>query len=218
MKNGPPALLLLLALTPVIATELPPSTPLSGFARYEFNKWLFRGCIGGGKTSTLEGRGSPFVDATPERLLFTAIQERWRQSADPLRGIYLEFAGYAENGRITATELHRSLGWVASCAERPTNIPASARLWAAGNEPAWTFVVDRNAATFKTPDGVRRFPAKAIRQDGDVVLYEAENASARIRVELSPGLCSDTMSEAAFGRRAVVAIDHTHYSGCGLTR
>ena len=218
MKNGLPALLVLLTLTPVIATEIPPSLPLSGFARYESSKWLFRRCIGNGKTSTLELRGAPFVDATPGRLLFTAVQERWRQSADPLRGIYLEFAGYAENGRITATELHRSLGWVASCAERPTNLAASARLWAAGNEPAWSFVVDGKAATFKTPDGVRSFQANAIRQDGDIVLYESGNASVRIRVELSPGLCSDTMSEAAFGRRAVVAIDRTFYTGCGLMR
>ncbi len=218
MKKRLPALLLLLTLTPTIATEIPRSMPLSGFARYEFSKWLFRSCVGVGKRSTLEMRGSPFIDATPDRLLFAAVQERWRQSADPLRGIYLELAGYAENGRITATELHRSLGWVASCAERPTNIPASARLWAAGNEPAWSFVADGQSATFKTPDGLRRFQAKAIRFEGAIVLYEAENAGARIRVELSSGLCSDTMSEATFGRRAVVAMDGTFYTGCGLTR
>ena len=76
------------------AADIPPSVPMSGFARYEFNKWLFRPCVGSGKKAGLAPQGQPIIDATEGGLLFKAIQQRWQQSADPQRGIYFEFAGY----------------------------------------------------------------------------------------------------------------------------
>ena len=86
----------LIAIAPLHASDIPPSVPMAGFAKYEFNKWLFRPCAGAGKTSTLRSQGLPFIDATSDRVLFAAIQQRWKQSADPLRGVYLEFAGFTE--------------------------------------------------------------------------------------------------------------------------
>ena len=148
------AALACMVMAPLHASDIPPSVPMAGFAKYEFNKWLFRSCTGLGKASTLQAQGLPFIDATPERVLFSAIQQRWKQSADPLRGVYLEFAGFTENGRVTATDMQRSLGWVESCTQRPSNIPPGARLWAAGNEPGWSFVIDGASATFRTLDGV----------------------------------------------------------------
>jgi uncharacterized membrane protein len=203
---------------PLHASDIPPSVAMSGFAKYEFNKWLFRSCTGSGKTSTLQAQGLPFIDATPERVLFTSIQQGWKQSAEPLRGVYLEFAGFTENGRVTATDMQRSLGWVDSCAQRPSNIAPGARLWAAGNEPGWSFVVDGKVATFRTLDAVLKFPAEAAKSSEGTITYVAESAGDRIRVELTPGLCSDTMSEAAFGRRAVAAVRGALYTGCGLVR
>ncbi len=207
-----------MVMAPLHASDIPPSVPMAGFAKYEFNKWLFRSCTGAGKTSTLQAQGLPFIDATPERVLFEAIQQRWKQSADPLRGVYLEFAGFIENGRVTATDMQRSLGWVESCAQRPSNIAPGARLWAAGNEPGWSFVVDGKTATFRTPDAVLKFPVTAAKSSDGTVTYVAESSGDRIRVELTQGLCSDTMSEAAFGRRAVVAVRGALYTGCGLVR
>jgi uncharacterized membrane protein len=212
------AALTCMLMAPVHASDIPPSVPMSGFAKYEFNKWLFRSCTGTGKTSTLQAQGLPFIDATPERVLFTAIQQRWKQSADPLRGVYLEFAGFTENGRVTATDMQRSLGWVESCAQRPGNIAPGARLWAAGNEPGWSFVVDGQTATFRTPDATLKFPVAAAKSSDGTVTYVTESSGDRIRVELTQGLCSDTMSEAAFGRRAVVAVRGALYTGCGLVR
>ena len=212
------AALTCMLMAPVHASDIPPSVPMAGFAKYEFNKWLFRSCIGTGKTSSLQAQGLPFIDATPERVLFAAIQQRWKQSADPLRGIYLEFAGFTENGRVTATDMQRSLGWVESCALRPTNIAHGARLWAAGNEPGWSFVVDGKTAAFRTPDVTLKFPVAAAKTSDGTVTYVADGASDRIRVELTRGLCSDTMTEAAFGRRAVVAVRGALYTGCGLVR
>lgn len=200
------------------ASDVPRSVPMSGFARYEFNKWLFRPCIGTGKAAKLAAQGMPFIDATRERVLFTAIQQRWQQSADPLRGVFLEFAGYVEGERVTATDLQRSLGWVESCAQRPANVPAGARLWASGNEPFWNFVADAQGAAFRTPEATLKLPAAALREADGAVAYDAVHEGQRIRVELSPGLCSDTMSEAAFGRRAVVALGGRLYTGCGLVR
>ena len=200
------------------ASDLPPSVPMSGFARYEFNKWLFRPCVGTGKAAKLAPQGLPFIDATRERMLFTAIQQRWQQSADPLRGVYLEFAGYVEGDRVTATDLQRSLGWVESCAQRPVNVPAGAKLWASSNEPFWGFVADGGGTAFRTPDTELKLPAAVLRETDGTVAYDAVHEGRRIRVELAPGLCSDTMSEAAFGRRAVVALDGRLYTGCGLVR
>ena len=207
-----------MVMAPLYASDIPPSVPMAGFAKYEFNKWLFRACTGAGKRSTLQAQGVPFIDATPERVLFTAIQQRWKQSADPLRGVYLEFAGFTENGRVTATDMQRSLGWVESCAQRPSNIPPGAQLWAAGNEPGWSFVLDKATATFRTPDHVLAFPVRPLQQSNGVIAYTADHQGTQIRVEFAPGQCSDSMSEAAFGRRVVVALRGALYTGCGLVR
>ncbi|MBS1136004.1 MAG: hypothetical protein H6R02_3145 [Burkholderiaceae bacterium] len=218
MKGALAALMSALWLGTVLAADAPAGVSMQGFARYESNKWLFRACVGRGKVSALNARGLPFIDATPDRVLTAAIQQRWQQSAEPLRGIYLEITGYVEEGRVTATQLHRALGWVASCAERPSNIPDGARAWAAGNEPSWGFVLDGKSATLRTMDGVLTWPAAVWKPDGSTAVFEASAVAGRIRVELSDGLCSDTMSEAAFGRRVVAAVNGAFYTGCGLIR
>jgi uncharacterized membrane protein len=200
------------------ASDIPPSAPMSGFARYEFNKWLFRTCVGNGKKAALTPQGQPLIDATEGGLLFKAIQQRWQQAADPQRGIYLEFAGYIENGRVTATRLQRSLGWVASCVERPANIPADARLWAAGNEPSWRFELDGKGASLRWLDGELKLPVRPLLAAGGTVAYATDSGAGQVRVEFSPGLCSDTMAEAAFGYRVVVAAKGGFYTGCGLVR
>ena len=164
----------------------------------------------------------PFIDATPERVLFTAIQQRWQQSADPLRGVYLEFAGFYREWRVTATDMQRSLGWVESCARAADAIfRRGARLWAAGNEPAWSFVVRRHSApALRTPDGVLKLPgAAACRMErSSRGVQPADSSAGSLRVEFTPGLCSDTMAEAAFGHRVVAAVSGALYTGCGLVR
>ncbi|MCU0769484.1 MAG: hypothetical protein MUD07_08970, partial [Burkholderiaceae bacterium] len=117
--------------------------------------------------------GLIFIDASRGRETFSAVQQRWQQSADPLRGIYLEFAGYVENGRVSALDLQRALGWVESCAQRPTNVAAGTRLWAAGNEPGWNFVVGPRTAVWRTPDGEVELPLRPLQHSGDTVAYDA---------------------------------------------
>jgi uncharacterized membrane protein len=216
--KGALALMSALWLGTVLAADAPAGASMQGFARYESNKWLFRTCVGRGKVSVLNARGLPFIDASPDRVLTAAIQQRWQQSAEPLRGIYLEIAGYVEEGRVTATQLHRALGWVTSCAERPGNIPEGARAWAAGNEPSWGFVLDGKSASFRTLDGILTWPATVLKVGGSTAVFEASSGGGRVRIELSDGLCSDTMSEATFGRRVIAAVNGAFYLGCGLTR
>jgi uncharacterized membrane protein len=218
MKGALAALTSALWLSTVLAADAPAGASMQGFARYESNKWLFRTCVGHGKVSALNARALPFIDATPNRVLSAAIQQRWQQSAEPLRDIYTEITGYVEEGRLTATQLHRALGWVASCAERPSNIPDGARAWAAGNEPSWGFVFDGKSASFRTMDGVLTWPAAGWKAGGSTAIFEASAAGVRVRVEFSDALCSDTMTEAAFGRRVVVALRGALYTGCGLVR
>ena len=206
------------ACCPAMSSDIPPSLPMSGFVRYEFNKWLFRPCVGDGRTSALQPQGLPIIDATEGGMLFKAIQQRWQPSADSQRGNYLEFAGYIENGRVTATRLQRALGWVGTCAERPTNIPANARLWAAGNEPSWSFVAERQGAVLRLADQVLQLPPLAPPEDGVNFAFAADTSAGAVRVEFTRGLCSDTMSEAAFGYRVVAAARGGLYTGCGLVR
>jgi putative lipoprotein len=110
------------------------------------------------------------------------------------------------------------LGWVASCAERPTNVPPGVRAWASGNEPAWAFSMDAKAAMFRTLDDVLSFPVAALKPDISPSVYEANDSVRRLRVEFTDELCSDTMTEAAFGRRVVAAVNGALYTGCGLVR
>jgi len=79
-------------------------------------------------------------------------------------------------------------------------------------------VLDGKSATLRTMDGVLTWPAAAWKSDRSTAVFEASDGAGRIRVEFSDGLCSDTMSEAAFGRRAVAAVNGVFYAGCGLIR
>lgn len=200
------------------AADLPASASTAGFVRYESSKWLFRACSGRGEPAILREPGMPFIDATPEGVFFAAIRQRWQQSADPVRGVFVEIAGFAEGGRVTVTRLDRALGWVTSCAGRPANIPDGTRAWAAGHEPSWAFVLDSRAATWRTPDGVKTLPADAWKIVGSSAVYDGALQGGRVRVEFTEGLCSDTMAEADFGRRVVAAFNGAFYVGCGLVR
>ena len=196
----------------------PPSGPMAGFVRYEFNKWLFFPCTAvksGAKAPT----GLPVIDATPGGTLFKAIQQRWQQSTDPLRGVYLEFAGYQENQRATAIELWRALGWVESCKQRPTNVKANARLWAAGNEPFWNFTLDDKQAVFQQSGATaKRFPAARVRTEGPTSIWQTGDSKSGLRAEFISELCTDTMSEAVFGRKVVLTADGKQFTGCGFVR
>ncbi len=199
------------------AADTPAGTSMAGFARYESNKWLFRPCIGQGRNSTLRQNGVPFIDATPGGILFTAVQERWRQSTDPSRGVFVEVSGYVEDGRMTITRLQRALGWVESCSTRPANVPPGARAWAAGNEPSWSFGLEGNVATVRTMDAAQKIADGAWKATGSTAVYQSTDGG-QLRIEFTDGLCNDTMAEASFGWRVVAAVDGRLLTGCGLVR
>jgi uncharacterized membrane protein len=212
------ALLAIALLGPAAAAGPPPTTTQVGFAHYEQNKWLFRACLGSGGKARLADVGLPIVDATPAGAVLAAVQQRGQQSIDARRGVYVEFSGYVENGRVSATELQRALGWVASCGERPANVAVDARVWASGNEPSWSMTVDGSGATLRTPDRTLRIPGDALQSAGTVVSWDGVHAGQRLRIELTLVACQDTMAEASFGRTAVMAYGGALYRGCGLLR
>lgn len=201
------------------AAEAPPASgPMAGFVRYEFNKWLFFPCVAKPSTRSTAG-GMPFIDATSNGALSKVIQQRWQQSADPSRGVYLEFSGYQESQRVSATELWRALGWVESCAKRPTNVKPSAVLWAAGNEPSWSFTLDDTQAVFQQMGSVpKRFPPLARKTVGRTTTWQSRDAATGLRVEFIDELCTDTMSEAVFGRKVVLTGAGKQFTGCGFVR
>lgn len=191
---------------------------MAGFAKYEFNKWLLRECPPPG-ASSVGIEALPFIDATPDGTLFQEIQERWRQSIDPLRGVYMEFSGYTETGRVTVTELHRALGWVGSCAQRPTNVGPKVVLWAAGNEPSWAFAMEGGTGRLQLlGEPPLTFPASVVSRDEATLAIDVRAGADRVRIEFSSKLCSDTMAEAAFGRSVMVAHRGRLLQGCGFAR
>jgi uncharacterized membrane protein len=92
-------------------------------------------------------------------------------------------------------------------------------LWAAGHEPSWVFSYDGKAGRLQVLGEEPLDIAPVALQRGDGVLaIAAQSNSTRIRIEFSTELCSDTMSEAAFGRSVVVAAGNRLYTGCGFVR
>jgi uncharacterized membrane protein len=197
---------------------VPASEPMTGFVKYEHNKWLFHSCAPAPvkQRPGRRARGQPFIDGSRSGMVFTAIQQRWRQSVDPLRGVYVEFDGYVEGGRVTAIDLRRALGWVDRCANRPDNVPAAAVLWAAGNEPGWNFMYDGAQGYFEFAGGGRiEVAALELNQRPGVQAYLGNDG---LRIEFSTVVCTDTMAEAAFGRSVVALVKGQVVEGCGFAR
>jgi uncharacterized membrane protein len=196
------------------AARPPAAHPLSGFVKYEHNKWMFHPCDAPAVRKGAR-RGYSLIDGSSGGQVFAAIRQRWLQSVDPLRGVYLEFDGYLENGRAAATRLHRALGWVDQCASRPNNVPDTATAWAAGNEPSWSFVHDGDTGYVQFAGRPRLELATLQRVERTGVQTFVADA---LRIEFSDQLCTDTMAEAAFGRSVVALVNGQLLEGCGFLR
>lgn len=202
-----------LALSEAVARP-PTSAPLSGFVKYEHNKWMFHPCDARAARKGAR-RGYSLIDGSAGGLVFTAIRQRWLQTVDPLRGVYLEFDGYLEDGRAAANRLHRALGWVDQCANRPNNVPDTATVWAAGNEPGWSFVHDGFTGYLQFAGQPRLELAALQRVESTGVETFVADA---LRIEFVDELCTDTMAEAAFGRSVVALVSGQLLEGCGFLR
>lgn len=98
--------------------------------------------------------------------------------------------------------------------ETPPPRPAPPDYRAIGTEPFWAVTIRRSTATLERPDQVPlRF---AVRADGDdkAVRYQGDGFA----MTLTPGPCSDGMSDAIWSDRVQVAFGEGTLKGCGGER
>ncbi len=121
---------------------------------------------------------------------------------------------------------------LASCAQAPgeitrdtqpfSAIAPTAKINALGNEPFWGLTVEPDgegyAAQYTTPENIEgsRFPVTRFAGNNGLGLsgtLEGEPVS----LALTPGDCSDTMSDRTYPYTATLAIGEVTYFGCAFT-
>jgi uncharacterized membrane protein len=203
----------LLALTATAST----AADLRGFASLGLNGLiLFQPCEG----SKLSARTLKVEDATPDTALTVGIDDVRRIMLESGRPLYVEFRGDVAGIVATARQFQRALGTVTSCESAPTDIAAATRLWAAGDDPPWRFVLTSSGAQLERPGQKPvRFPAAAFAgpvktPTGRVVDAWSPLDGGSIRLELTEQMCSDGRSESAYGARVTLRYGSTTYEGC----
>lgn len=190
---------------------------LRGFASLGLNGLiLFQPCDG----RKLSARTFKVEDATPDTALTAGIDDVRKIMLESGRPLYVEFRGDVAGIVTKARQFQRALGTVASCESAPTDIAAATRLWAAGDEPPWRFVLTAGGAHLERPGQQPvRFPAAAFAvpaksATGRVVDAWSPQDGGSIRLELTEQMCSDGRSESAYGARATLRYGSTSYEGC----
>jgi uncharacterized membrane protein len=118
---------------------------------------------------------------------------------------------------LTVTALVRAspVGEGAGCAEAP----APYRFRAFGNEPFWSATVGADSVVFEQPDEPRRIALPVTKREEAGGRWTVQAGSAgesphEIRVTLTTGRCSDSMSGALYSLSAEAVFDGRPLSGC----
>lgn len=121
---------------------------------------------------------------------------------------------------------------LAACAEQPgeitrdtepfNGIAETASISALGNEPFWSVSVEpiNNGyeATYSTPDNIEGVTAVVTRFAGNNGLgFSGEIGDESVSLALTPGLCSDTMSDRTYPYTATLAEGDRTFFGCAYT-
>lgn len=200
-----------------LASSAGTAAELRGFASLGLKGLiLFQPCEG----RKLAPRTLKVEDATPEAALTAGIDDVRKIMLESGRPLYVEFRADVTGLTATARQFQRALGTVATCDNAPTDIAAATRLWAAGEDPAWRFVVTSGGAQLERPGQKPvRFPASAFAAPAGLSSSRVIDAwspqdGGSIRLELTEELCSDGRSESAFGARATLRYGSATYEGC----
>ncbi|TRD11868.1 hypothetical protein FGU71_08380 [Erythrobacter insulae] len=91
-----------------------------------------------------------------------------------------------------------------------------------GNEPFWGFQIVPEGmgytATYTTPENIAGTAAMVTRFEGNNGLgFSGELDDAALQIALTPGECSDTMSDAIYPYTATVSVGDVTLFGCGYT-
>ena len=86
---------------------------------------------------------------------------------------------------------------------------------AVGTEPFWTVKIRADGLALTRPDHPEiTNPNPGVRPEGEQGVWESTSDGGRLRVRLTPGACSDGMSDRAYGYFAQVSIDGEALKGC----
>ena len=96
---------------------------------------------------------------------------------------------------------------------------ASAAWRALGTEPFWGVQVQGGNLVFTTPEDLQGqvLPA-SMRREGEATVYAGGDAARTYRLTLTPGECSDGMSDRVFAHKAEFVLGDARYAGCAAAR
>lgn len=180
----------------------------------------YQPCIGGAISQQL----FPIADKTPNGALRAGVGAVRSIMLHRYRPLYVEVRGERGKTDTTVYQFQRAVGTVDGCKAFPKDIAANVRLLATGEGPWWRLVVTDSQAVLELPDKVViNVPAAAFKGAGSeqaaketsVRTYETQATDGmRIRVEVTPQMCTDGRSETAYGARVTLRVDKRVLQGC----
>lgn len=120
-----------------------------------------------------------------------------------------------------------AVGALASCSpsgEKPGDVPAfdgiaeSEIITALGNEPFWNAKIDGDMLTYSTPENIDGTAITISRFAGNGGLGLSGTISGEaLLLAITPGECSDTMSDRTYPFTATLTIGDDQRNGCAYT-
>lgn len=87
-----------------------------------------------------------------------------------------------------------------------------------GNEPFWNIKIDGETAIYSTPENIDGTQFTVTRFAGNNGLGFSGNLDGEtVQIAVTPGNCSDTMSDRDYPFTATVEVGSTSLNGCGYT-
>jgi uncharacterized membrane protein len=128
--------------------------------------------------------------------------------AGPVTNDPVENAGNA--GAVSTTEANS-----AAPADPPPAAPPTARYRFTGTEPFWGGTIDGTTIIYKTPDDQAGETITAtVTNEGATTRYGATLDGKPFVLKLTPGTCSDGMSDTVYPLHAVLAVRGEPRQGC----
>ena len=96
---------------------------------------------------------------------------------------------------------------------------AEAAWRALGTEPFWGVRVQGGNLLFTTPeDPEGQILPASMRREGEATIYAGGDDQRSYSLTLTPGECSDGMSDRVFGHKAEFVLGEARYSGCAAAK
>lgn len=165
-----------------------------------------------------DGAMQRVIDVSPESMVTAVLTDI---GLDRRGEMYVEAFGRVVDGVAMIERLNR-----AGAEMRCPQAGAGPRWQAQGNEPFWALRADAQRTSFLQPgEAAIAHPSidltwrwRGGRRDHARAYLHSQTEGSRFEAELTPGICRDTMADAAYGYRAQVTLTDARtrrtFSGC----